>query len=211
MKTISIGTQSSAAELATAFANALAAEIGWTADENGNVKKDGISVYFKFTVNSSTVSVTVSNGYATPTSGTSCAFSATNTYKLYILETAGGSIAVGVSAATGTPNLGVLIVRNTAGTYSGIAQTGGTAYTVNTIRGIESASSKLSLSTDTTAGVSTSIVKMPDIWGAAMFVDLYYVVSCPFSSLDRVFYIGGKNYRSVGTSGSRMYFALPEE
>ena len=210
MKTISIGTQSSAAELATAFANALAAEIGWTADDEGNVKKDGISVYFKFTVNSLTVSVTVSNGYATLASGTSCAFSATNTYKLYILETA-GSIAVGVGSATGTPNLGALIVRNTAGTYSGIAQTGSSTYAVNTIRGIESASSQLSLSTNTAAGVSTSIVKMPDIWGAAMFVDLYYVVSCPFSSLDRVFYIGGKNYRSVGTSGSKMYFALPEE
>ncbi|MDE7398293.1 MAG: hypothetical protein K2N06_02080 [Oscillospiraceae bacterium] len=209
MKTISIGTQSSAAALAQAFADALAAEISWTADENGCVKKDGISVYFKFATSGTTnAKLTISNGYKDSDGGVTCAFSASNTYKLYLLETVGGSIAVGISPATGALTLGILIVRNAAGTYVGI--TSSSTY-AQTLRGIESATRTVSLATTSTAGVSTSIVRMPDIWGATMFNDLYYVISCPFQSTDRVFYIGGKNYRSVGANSGYMFFALPEE
>lgn len=82
--------------------------------------------------------------------------------------------------------------------------------TINTLRGTESSTRPINLNINSSAGVSTSIVKMPDIWDDAMFNDLYYVVSCPFNSTDRVFNIGGKNYRSVGVNGSYMYFALPE-
>ena len=209
MKTISISAQESAAALAQAFANALAAEIGWTADENGNVKKDGISVYFKFAASGSTnVKLTVSHGYKDSDGGVPCAFSASNTYKLYLLETAGGSIAVGIGVSIGIPILGTLIVCNTAGGYVGITFSTNIVYTLH---GIESATRTMSLSINSTAGMSTSIVKMPDIWGAAIFNDLYYVMSCPYKSTDRVFFIDGKKFRSVGATDNYMYFALPEE
>ena len=214
MKTISIGTQSSAAELVTAFANALAAEIGWTAEKDadgnltGNVKKSGIDVFFRFFVYGSYVRLTVSNGYLVADTYASKNFSASSTYHLWVLESANGSVAVGFEAPSYTPYLSVLIARNSAGVYVGMSCS---SSTIHTVRGVDTESRKISLSANYTAGVSTSIVKMPDIWGDAMFVDLYYVVSCPFQSTDRVFYIGGKNYRSIGTNSSYMYFALPEE
>ncbi|MDE7398973.1 MAG: hypothetical protein K2N06_05530 [Oscillospiraceae bacterium] len=209
MKTISIGTQSSAAALAQAFADALATEIGWRADDEGNVKKDGIDIYFRFYVSGASVQCTISNSYTSPSSSTTVSFSTANTYNIYIMESTGGSIAVGIGVSTGIPYFGVLITRNTAGVYIGISIYSNSIYTV---RGVETSNRQISLSTsNSSSGVSTSIVKMPDIWGAAMFNDLYYVMSCPYKSTDRVFYIGGKNYRSVGPSDNYMYFALPEE
>lgn len=211
MKTISIGAQSSAAELVTALAAALAAEIGWTAekDENGNytgnVKKSGIDIYFRVYSNGNTVYIIVTNGYANLT-GESVPFTAANTYKLYIFESTGGSIAVGVSLSTANIKLYCLIVRNTAGVYVGI-----NLYSngIQTIRGVETSARLMTLSINSGGEVSTAIMRMADIWGDSMFTDLYYVVSCPYQNTDRVFYIEGKTYRSVGTNSGFMYFALP--
>ena len=209
MKTISIGAQSSQEKLAQAFANALAAEIGWTADENGNVKKDGINIYFRIYATSNYVYITASNSYTNLNGSIDISFSSSQTYNLYILESTDGSIAVGVGRSTDTPCLSVIITQNTAGSYVGMSISSSNDY-IYTIRGIETANRTITLSTNTNNGVSTAVMRMADIWGAAMFNDIYYVVSCPYKNTDRVFYIGGKTYRSVGASDDKMYFALPE-
>lgn len=207
MKTITIPAQESAAALASALANALATEIGWTADEDGNIKKTDSSLYFRCYSSSSSVNLSVSNGYTTASGGSTTPYTSNQDYKLWVIKTAADSIAVGVGKSNDVPKLGAMIVRNISGEYVGFAFASNTIYTL--YKG-ESAARTLSLGTNTNDGISTGIVKMLDIWNGTKFADLYYVMSCPFKSTDLVFFIDGKYYRSIGANANYMYFALPD-
>ncbi len=209
MKTITIPAQESAAALASAFANALATEIGWTVDEDGNIKKDGVDIFFKPYISSPNVGLTVSNGIINPQTSAYCRWSATDTYRLDLITTTGGSIAVGVGlVSSNVPRFGTIITRNEAGVYVGI-----TIYSNNIyqIRGLDTVSKNIRLSVNSDAGVSTSILKAADIWGGKKFNDLYYLMSCPLRTTDLSFYINNKFYRGIGVSDSYMYFALPDD
>lgn len=208
MKTISIGIQESAVELASAFAAALAAEIGWTAD-GATVKKDGVPVYFTFDVSNTNIHTRVSNGYVSEGATTS-SFSAAKSYELYVVKTSAGTVAVGTRESGGIPCLTAIIAPNTSGDYVGLAQATTSSPSWSTIRGTDTAKRNHTFVLNNGEGVSTSIDKMPDIWSDAMYKDLYMIVSCPFRSTDLVFFIGEKYYRGIGASNSYMSIAIPE-
>lgn len=206
MKTIYIDKQESAAALTSAFAAALAEEIGWTAD-GVNVKKDNVNIYFKFALSGTTVTLKVTNGYADSSAGY-VSYADAATYRLNISQTAAGSIAVGIGKNNDIAKLDTIIAQNTAGEYVGIAFS---SSSTATIRGVETGTrTQSSISPFNGDGISTSIIKMPDVWGAAMYKDLYLIFSCPFRSADLTFYIGGKNYRAIGTNPNYMWMAIPE-
>lgn len=217
MKTIHIDKQEGGvAVLANALTTALATAIGWTAEKNadgnltGNVKKSGINIYFRVYTSGSNAMISLSNGYVTASIASSTQYVTYNTnetYKLYVFESSGGSIAVGASQSSGNIRLWALITRNSAGEYVG-GITSSLSGRLNTVRGNETVTRNINLSVNNDAPY-TSIVKLPDIWGAAMFNELYYVMSCPYKNTNRVFTINGKNYRSIGQNSEYMVLALP--
>jgi len=212
MKTIAIDKQESAVGLAQAFGAALANELGWTVEntsDGATVKKEGINIYFKFRGSGSTVYLGVSNGYAVIESG-GTSYAADATYNLYVLKSAEGTIAVGHGKTTTYVNLINIIAQNEAGEYVGIALAPSSAAS-RAIRGLDTAGkSEITIMPISDSGVCTSVVKYPDIWGACMFKDLYAVVSCPYKSVDCVFYLGGKYYRVCKASESYPGIAIPE-
>ncbi len=213
MKTIAIDKQESAVGLAQAFSAALANELGWIAEnttDGATLKKEGINIYFKFRGWNSSVYLGVSNGYAIIESG-STSYTADATYNLYVLKSPQGSIAVGHGKTTTGVNLINIIAQNEAGEYVGMALPSSNV-AVPSIRGIDTTSKNImtSINPISDSGVCTSIVKLPDIWGACMFNDLYAVLSCPYESTDRVFYIGGKCYRTCNSTKSFSSIAIPE-
>lgn len=216
MKTIPIDKQASVAELANAFTTALATAIGWTAEKDadgsltGNVKKSGINIYFRFNASGSYVYINLSNGSVTTpnNTGQSVTYSANDAYKLYVFESSGGSIVVGASTSNYGIKLFSCITRNSAGEYVGVAMPNQTGR-LNIVHGTESVMRYVNLPYNSEAPY-TSIFKLPDIWSAAVFNELYCVMSCPYKNTDRVFTINGKNYRSIGSEASNMILALPE-
>lgn len=213
MKTIAIDKQESALDLAQAFGAALANEIGWIAENTSTgatVKKEGINIYFKFRGAGSYVYLGVSNGYAIIESN-STSYTADATYNLYVLKSPQGSIAVGHGKTTTGVNLINIIAQNEAGEYVGMSFPSSNI-AVPSIRGVNMTSKDImtSIIPISGSGVCTSIVKLPDIWGACMFNDLYAVLSCPYESTDRVFYIGGKYYRTCNSVKSFSSIAIPE-
>lgn len=208
MKTIHIDKQESAAALASAFASALAASLGWTVDGTA-VKKDDIPVYFEFysQTGNTNVYTRVSNGYVSEGAG-SVTFSAAKSYELYVAKSPSGAVTVGTRDSGGTPCLTAIIAQNTADEYVGITFSSNTTIT---IRGIETKARTLITKTPFSGDdINTSIMKMPDIWGAAMYKDLYLIFSCPFKSTNLALYIDGKNYRAIGADSAYMWMAIPE-
>lgn len=206
MKTIAIGTNGNSSALSNTLVTALADGLGWTVN-SGKVQKEGVGIYFQFSGNTSAEKLIMSNGYATIEN--SIPFSAANTYNLYVLKSAEGTVAVGLGVSGEAPALTSIIAPNAAGEYVGLACIDDAW---KSIRGNDTAGQDvMTITPVATGGVSTSIVRLPDIRGACMFKDLYAVVSCPFQSTDRAFYADGKYYRTCNTMGTGPSIAIPEE
>ncbi len=211
MKTIAIGAQASAQDLMKAYAAALAEEIGWTAEDVSadvsRVKKEGINIFFEIAVTKSTyLYFKTANGYA-DISDDGFAHNSNKTYNLHVLKSADGTIAVGLSDTGTFRGLTHIIAQNTAGDYVGIVIRN---TNVTSIRGVELSTKPVMTITPVSSTACTSIIKLPDIGGACMFKDLYAVVSCPFQSTNRAFYIDGKRYRTCNALDEGQSIAIPE-
>lgn len=201
MQTIEIGDFETAQVLAEEVAAKLADAIGWKVENGTSVKKDGINIYFVVTVSGNYVYMGVSNGYTSMRGYPSVAAGENKFNRLYITRTAGDTIAVGLSnSQSGIPCLDTLIARNVNGDYIGLLVSN---YDITSVRGTYTTTMRQAyFGTVVANNISTSICKMPDVYGDCMFADLYMLMSCPYVSSAFVYPIDGKNYRFFGGSNS---------
>lgn len=206
INTIQLEPQESAQALAEAMAQALGKALKWTVDGT-SVWAPGGGIAIQFRVNSTSVAPGVRNSAVSSDGDVSLPWSAGKYFCVDYVWT-GSTLAAGIRLADSPIDLTVVIAKNTSGAYKGLA------IFSNNLRYLAEGFTVAKTSTGFTvsvAGVSTSIVKFPDMWGGCMFTDLYFVMSCPAASqTDLVFFIGGKYYRRVGTSQS-LCFAVPVE
>lgn len=206
INTITIAPQESADNLAAAFAVALGTAIGWTVDGTNvwqDKTKDGLR--FAFAAFSTIVYFYVGNSIGTFSSN-SLPYAANAYYCLDYYNT-GSTIAFGArKSGTAAITLHTLCVRNTMGKYK-MLEAYSTFFDYVDIS-VSSAKRYYLVTSNNDDGISTSIVKAPDIWDGCMFQDLYLMISCPQNSTDKVFYINGQYYRYVGIRGTEG-FAIP--
>ncbi len=206
INTIQLEPQESAQALAEAMAQALGKALKWTVDGT-SVWAPGGGIAIQFCVNSTSVKTGIRNSI-TQREGDNALVWAASQYTCVDYVWTGSTLAVGIRAAGSSIVLSGMIAKNTSGAYKALVSYSNTMLYI--AEGFPSYKSSNGF-TNGAAGISTSIVKFPDMWGGCMFIDLYYMMSCPVSAQsDLVFFIGGKHYRRVGISQS-LCFAVPVE
>lgn len=224
IESIVIEPQDSAIELAKAATMALAGVLGWSADltssQNAFVwqKSDNSGVHIGFSTGAtgttlgSYIYTNVGNSTLSNTNTSFYTAWATGTYyRLYYCKTS-NSIAYGLCKDGDTPVLATICAKNTDGTYKVLQNTTTASTSTGSAKfwyiGEEDVTAKsYYVPNNIAAGVSTSIVKAPDIWGGCMFADLFVLFSCPTVNNDMVLYIDGEYYRSL-SFGNNCGFAL---
>lgn len=202
-RSIVIEPTESTQALAVACAAVVAQAFGWTAS-GGSVwqKEDGLR--FAFTRNDSVVGIAVGNKN-TYSVGNNVAFSSGDYYRVDLIKTT-DSFAVGIRKENGAIAIPAIISKNARGEYKAVITPSGSNAALYLDESF-STTKVFALTISNTAGVSTSIVRAPDIWGGCMFNDLYMMVSCPYSSTDKSFIISGRTFRFLSGAGG-IGFAL---
>lgn len=205
INSILIEPQESAAELAAAAAAALAKVLGWTLDGSDvwqNEDKSGIRLGFFNSssgvysrIGNSAVSVGYHNTY----------WYSDKYYRLYYYST-GSTTVYGISDESSAVRLSNILAKNSAGEFKALQAYGSTTF--YEVGKDDVVLREFDLPQNNKAGVSTSIVRAPDIWGGCMFEDLYILYSCPDLTADMVFYLDGKYYRYICGTNYYAGFAI---
>ena len=218
LKTIEIAAQANAETAAKVMTKALADAVGLTYDETNNTAwvdvNKSVGIGFVGTTGSSSgiypcISSMNSLGIATIKSNEYAAFKTTNTYSVDIYKN-DNHIAFGVRLSGKTVNIKTFAALDTNGNWNGICcVTDGHWYTVN--KNVTASKRLISSGFLNADDISTSIVKLPNTYGAAIFNDIYYVLTCPVTNVNVDCVINGNTYRICGensSSYSRLAFPI---
>lgn len=203
INTLTIQPQASVADVAAAMAQALSDALGWELKENNDVIKPGTPMRFCFSTSGGYITVGVNNGVALCSTVT-VQFRTTAPYCIDYIST-NSTVALGVRYSEEPAKLVHIIAENAQGVSKCLsAYSSSTAYYQS-----PDINGKYGMGLDHThdSRCSTSVVLCPDVYGGCMFKDLYIELSCPYGNTDRVYFIGGKYYRYVGTGSGG--FAVP--
>ncbi len=204
-RSIIIEPQESASALAEAAAQALGSALGWmVSGSNVWQKEDGLRIRF-YEPTSGNIAIAVGNQYVLANNG-AMAFNSAKNYCIDYIKTE-HTVAVGIRQENGAICMPTIIAENALGEFKALMCTISSAAFCYYIDENSTTAKQNNMTITTTAGVSTALVRCPDIWGGCLFADLYQLVSCPFSGTDKAFVIGGKTYRFASGSPT-VGFAL---
>lgn len=193
LNTITIAKQETAAAMVEAMASALGEALGWTVDGGSvwqSAEKTGLRFYFWYSGSIIYLAVGNENGSSYWGNTGTIAFRTSEHYCVnYIKST--NIIVVGANGYNAAPRLSAIIAQNADGDWKGI--TNGSYYAADSL-----SVKSIPIAYSNAAGISTSLVKCPDFWGGCMFKELYMVLSCPSTDIDKVLYIDGKYFRYIG-------------
>ena len=209
INTINIAPQEDSQALADAIISALSTALGWTVDGMNIWKPDsGLGLRFSLGGTGSVqvyVSICCSNYYLDWSYQYRIEWASGVSYCVDYINT-GNTVVVGYRRADSMIYLPVCVAANELGGYKAIQIYGNSLYF---LASDYSAVKKLNLQQNYIAGCATSIMRLPDVFSGTMFKDLYLEFSCPYNSTDKVYYIGGKYYRHIGTGGQYGGLAVP--
>lgn len=209
INTINIAPQEDSQALADAIISALSTALGWTVNGMNIWKPDsGLGLHFSLGgVNNVKVymSICCSNCYLTISYQYELDWASGVSYCVDYINT-GNTVAVGYRRADSMIYLPVCIAANELGGYKAIQLYGSALYCLASDYSNEK---QFYLPQNNIDGCATSIMRLPDIFSGTMFKDLYLEFSCPYNSTDKVYYIGGKYYRHIGTGGQYGGLAVP--
>lgn len=197
INTVTIAPQESAAALAQALSDAVGTALGWTTDGLSSWQdesKDGLRALF--TVSGAVIKAMGANATITPSNALALGYTANTSYCVDYIKM-DDIIAVGVRKADAAVNLPVVFAKNTGGEWKAITVYNNLSayYIAKSYSAAKSVT--LTIVSDTTA--STSVALMPDIFGGCLFSNLYLMISCPYDGTDKLFSMGGKTFRYIGT------------